>query len=70
MNINYDLYQENGVTEYWLVYPGYQAIHQFVLDEKGRYQLKYIYADGFAIPSLFPELAIELAEVFENSDLE
>jgi Uma2 family endonuclease len=70
MNIKYDLYEESGVTEYWLVYPEQQAIHQFVLDDNGRYQLKRMYADGFATPSLFPELAIELAEVFENSDLE
>jgi Uma2 family endonuclease len=66
MNIKYDLYEESGVTEYWLVYPEQQAIHQFVLDDNGRYQLKRMYADGFATPSLFPELAIELAEVFEN----
>jgi Uma2 family endonuclease len=66
MNIKYDLYQEAGVSEYWLVYPEQQAIHQFVLDEKGCYQLKQMYADGFAIPSLFPDLAIDLAEVFET----
>jgi Uma2 family endonuclease len=70
MNIKYDLYEESGVTEYWLVYPEQQAIHQFVLDANGRYQLKRMYADGFATPALFPELAIELAEVFEYSDLE
>ncbi|MFI3136513.1 MAG: Uma2 family endonuclease [Methylococcaceae bacterium] len=66
MNIKYDLYQESGVTEYWLVYPEQEAIHQFVLDEHGRYQLKNMFTDGFATPALFPELAIELAEVFET----
>ncbi|NOT83885.1 MAG: Uma2 family endonuclease [Methylococcaceae bacterium] len=66
MNIKYDLYQESGVTEYWLVYPEQQAIHQFVLDEQGRYQLRKMAAEGFITPTLFPELAIELAEVFET----
>ena len=66
MNIKYDLYQESGVTEYWLVYPEQEAIHQFVLDEHGHYQLKNMFTDGFASPALFPELAIELAEVFET----
>jgi Uma2 family endonuclease len=66
MNIKYDLYQESGVTEYWLVYPEQQAIHQFVLDENERYQLKHMVADGFATPTLFPDLAIDLAEVFET----
>ncbi|SJM90711.1 Uma2 family endonuclease [Crenothrix polyspora] len=68
MNIKYDLYEESGVSEYWLVYPEQQAIHQFVLDDKGRYQLKRMYADGAAIPMLFPDLAIDLAEVFEDWD--
>ena len=66
MTIKYDLYQESGVIEYWLVYPEQQAIHQFVLDEKGCYQLKRMYADGIATPYLFPELAVDLAEVFET----
>ncbi|WP_394752019.1 Uma2 family endonuclease [Crenothrix sp.] len=66
MNIKYDLYQEAGVSEYWLVYPEQQAIHQFVLDENGLYQLKRMIADGFAIPSLFPDLKIDLAEIFET----
>ncbi|MDP1614988.1 MAG: Uma2 family endonuclease [Methylococcales bacterium] len=65
MNIKYDLYAESGVTEYWLIYPEQQAIHQFVLDADGRYQLRHMYTDGFATPHLFPELAIDLTEVFE-----
>lgn len=67
MNIKYELYQESGVTEYWIVYPEEQAIHQFVLDENNRYQLKRMYtSDDIATPHLFPELAIELTEVFET----
>jgi Uma2 family endonuclease len=67
MQIKYQLYQESGVQEYWLVYPEQQAIHQFVLDANGRYQLTNMYADDDkAIPSLFPGLAIDLAEVFES----
>ena len=67
MQIKYELYQESGVQEYWIVYPNDQAINQFVLDENGRYQLKQMYTDDdIAIPHLFPELAIDLTEVFEN----
>jgi Uma2 family endonuclease len=67
MQIKYQLYQEAGVQEYWLVYPEQNAIHQFVLDDNGVYQLKNMYADDDkAIPSLFPELAIDLIEVFET----
>jgi Uma2 family endonuclease len=67
MQVKYALYQESGVQEYWIVYPNDQAIHQFVLDESGRYQLHYMYTDDdVAIPQLFPELAIDLTEVFDT----
>ena len=65
MQIKYELYQESGVTEYWIVYPNDQAIHQFVLNENSRYELKYMYTDDdSAVPYLFPELAIDLKEIF------
>jgi Uma2 family endonuclease len=67
MQIKYQLYQEAGVQEYWLVYPEQNAIHQFVLDDNGLYQLKNMYADDDkATPSLFPDLAVDLVEVFET----
>ena len=66
MQIKYELYQESGVAEYWLVYPYEQAVHQFVLNENGIYQLQKMYSDeDIAMPYLFPELAIDLNEVFE-----
>ncbi len=65
LQIKYELYQESGVMEYWLVYPYEQTVHQFVL-EKGQYQLKKMYTgDDIASPFLFPELKIALNELFE-----
>jgi len=66
MRLKYDLYQENGVTEYWLVYPYEQAVYQFVLDQTTeKYQLFAMVAgDELATPFLFPELHIDLADVF------
>jgi Uma2 family endonuclease len=66
--LKYELYQENGVGEYWLVYPYEEAIHQFILNsEKQRYQLHQIYAqDGFISPCLFPDLKMDLAEIFAD----
>jgi len=60
------LYEENGVLEYWLVYPYEQSIYQFVINEDNqKYQLHGMYAqDGLATPFLFPELQIDLADVF------
>lgn len=66
MLLKYALYQENGVNEYWLVYPYEKVIHQFILNEETRlYQLHQMYAqNGIITPCLFPDLKIELADVF------
>lgn len=65
MKIKYALYEESGVLEYWLVYPHEQAIYQFILNDAGQYQLKAMYSnDDMAVPHLFPELVIDLNEVF------
>ena len=62
----YALYQESGVKEYWLVYPYEQSVHQFVLNEQTeKYELLAMFsAEDNAGPVLFPDLAIDLAEVF------
>lgn len=65
MQIKYDLYAESGVQEYWLVYPYEEAIYQFVLDENGRYRLQAMHPNsGTATPYLFPDLALDLSEIF------
>jgi len=65
--VKYQLYQEAGVKEYWLVYPYEKAVHQFVLDEAGLFQLKAMYAEeDCASPALFPDCKVDLAEVFAD----
>lgn len=68
MQLKYQLYQESGVKEYWLVYPGEKAVHQFVLDEQTeKYQLLNMYSgEDSATPQLFPDCQIDLSEVFED----
>ncbi len=68
MQIKYELYQESGVKEYWLVYPYEKAVHQFVLNEETeKYQLLNMYSgEDTAVPQLFPDCQIDLREVFEN----
>jgi len=62
----FQLYQEAGVKEYWLVYPYEATVSQFVLDEESdRYQLLAMFSkQDNAVPFLFPELTINLQEVF------
>ncbi len=70
MQLKYQLYQECGVKEYWLVYPYEKAVHQFVLNqETDKYQLLNMYAgEDTAIPQLFSDCRIDLREVFEDDN--
>lgn len=66
LQTKYSLYQESGVSEYWVVYPYEQAVHQFVLDQvTNKYQLLNMFAeDDIASSHIFPDLEIDLKEVF------
>jgi Uma2 family endonuclease len=48
----FDLYEENGVEEYWVVYPEYKQIHVFLLNEKEEYGKPVIYEAGENIKSV------------------
>ncbi|RZJ93097.1 MAG: Uma2 family endonuclease [Hymenobacter sp.] len=63
----YDLYEEAGVQEYWVVFPGEQTILAYVLDGNGRYQVAAEYAEpGPMSVSVLPGLAVEWREVFDE----
>jgi Uma2 family endonuclease len=62
----YQLYEENGVGEYWIVYPNDAVLHQFVR-QAGKYVPHGVYTRTDTLPSfLFPELSIPLEEVFAS----
>ena len=67
MRTKYDLYEENGVREYWIVLPGEHTVLAHVLDENGRYQLVGEYAEPGPMPvTAVPGLAVEWAEVSDG----
>lgn len=47
----FDLYEENGVLEYWVVYPEYKQIHVYLLNENDSYGKPFIYEAGGKITS-------------------
>lgn len=62
----FDLYEENGVGEYWIVFPGEQTVSVFLLHE-GRYQPHGdFYTPGLIPVHTLPEFSIEWADVFEG----
>jgi Uma2 family endonuclease len=65
MKIKYALYEESGVREYWVVYPSEQSLFQFILNEEEKFVLKAVFTEDEVFNAhIFPDLQIDLAEVF------
>lgn len=62
----FDLYQQHGVKEYWIVNPNDENVNVFVLDDNGKYQFQGIFAGSDKIPvHIFDgDLKVDLTEVF------
>jgi Uma2 family endonuclease len=61
----FELYEEAGVKEYWVVYPAEQNIAVFILNEKGKYDGAKIYAGNDRIKcAAVKGLIIKLDDIF------
>ena len=59
-----NLYEENGVLEYWMVHPGYKNVEVFLL-ENDKYSKPTFYEIGDEIPCVvLKELHIPVNEIF------
>ncbi len=67
MEDKYKLYEENGVNEYWIVFPHEKVVQSFILKE-GKYSKVGTFAKGEMAPvSIFNnELEVDLDIVFED----
>lgn len=64
MNEKFNLYEENGVKEYWIVSPDSNAVDQYYLVDN-KYERKDLYVKGQTIASTaFPDLKINLGDIF------
>jgi len=65
LNDKYNVYQETGVREYWVVNPEGKYINQYVPDANGIYQLQQtVFEKDNISPAIFPELLIDVKDVF------
>ncbi len=66
LDYKFNIYEESGVAEYWLVYPKDKSITIYLLDEKGKYQLKYIFTNEGKVPvTTVAGLEIDMEDVFD-----
>lgn len=62
-----NLYEKNGVKEYWIVHPGDGIVMVYVLTAEGAYARPAAYGQGDAIKvGLFEDLVISLESIFRE----
>ncbi len=66
MDYKYSIYEESGVSEYWLVHPTDKNIQVFVLQNGIYIGLKPVTEGEIIISKTFPELSFSTDEVFGN----
>ena len=64
MDIKFDLYEEAGVLEYWLVYPEEKSIIMYVLKDKKYIGLKPFTEDQILKSPLFSDFELDLKKIF------
>ncbi len=64
----FDIYQEHGVREYWIVNPSDENVTVFFWDDKSKFQFMGMYAEDDKIPvNIFNgDLKVDLTEVFTS----
>ena len=68
LKIKYDLYEEFGVKEYWIVYPDEQSVIRYVLDKDGKFGIHdraLTIGDHIHTPIL-PGFELSLDDIFRN----
>lgn len=63
----FDLYEESGVREYWLVLPEEEMVYVYILNEEGKFiGLRPLDGIGQLTSTVFPDLTIDLGPVFQQ----
>lgn len=63
----YEVYEESGVKEYWIVSPQDKTFLQYTLTDAGRYQASRLMTVGDHITTpVLPDFVLDLEVIFEN----
>jgi Uma2 family endonuclease len=67
MREKYELYQEAGVLEYWVVFPSEQVLQRYLLNESGIYQAQLPNVQDDLVEIAFlPGFQLNVTEIFEE----
>jgi len=63
----YEVYEEAGVKEYWIVSPTHKTFFRYILNENGKFQPTKMLTEGEEVTtSIIPSLKLVLEEVFQD----
>ena len=66
MKEKFEVYEENGVKEYWLIYPYDEYVMVYYLNENGKFIGSKPFVEGELIKSnILSGLEIEVGEIFQ-----
>lgn len=61
----YEVYEESGVQEYWIIHPDEKTFMKYTLDEKGQYQPSRLLTFGDVVTTpVLPGFEMKLDDVF------
>jgi len=64
----YEVYQEAGVKEYWIIHPSERTFLKYTLDQKGEFQPSKLLVGGDELTSTaLPGFILDLNEIFEEN---
>jgi Uma2 family endonuclease len=64
----FEVYQEAGVKEYWIIHPGEHTFLKYTLDSNGFFQPSKLLIGGDEVTSgILPGFAMDLKEIFEEN---
>lgn len=66
MGIKFELYEENGVREYWMVGPSEHVIYQYVFNGEKFIGRKPVIEDEKIHSAIFPNLAFDVEQIFSK----
>jgi len=66
VQLKFEIYEEAGVNEYWIINPVEENIVVFILNQDGQFGGGKMYAGKTISPHFIPELKIEIRDIFKS----
>jgi Uma2 family endonuclease len=66
MDLKFDLYEENGVKEYWIVNPLDETVYIYVLENDRYIGIKPLIIDSILQSPTFPKLRFAVKNIFKR----